>query len=590
MRADRFFNDLVNKNAAAVGSVKESLSCIAVQAIGLPPGKIPICKFCRLPPSSVEVNDIERGIRMTLKHRFLLHNLLLVGGILLIGGISVWRLAALSTRINVTPSVYAEIRTIGNVAVDVAIVDGLFAEPADNRERIIAHLTYAIGGLDQFIQVSAGYGGAGDKDLTDAYVSIDHAASSARSRLQTVLDRVRAAPSTAASGAVEMRKTVDAALEDIDKVGSSCVHFMSGRQQAASGDLARNLVLIGILSAVAVASAIVLSILQYRLVMLPLQRLRSGVRSVAEAQFQQKLDPLAMGKSPEFLELAADFNTMAWELDGFYRRLEGQVRTKSRELVRSERLASVGFLAAGVAHEINNPLNIISGYAELTAKRLELPAGFIDEQTIEQARGNIRIIREEAFRCKEITEKLLSLSRSGDGGREDLDLAAVARDVAAMTGGLKNYRDRRLTLKLDSSQPLEVRANLTEMKQVLLNLTVNALEATSPVGGEVCIEGRRNDGWIELSVKDNGRGMGPDVLSHVFEPFFTARRGAGERGTGLGLSITHAIVENHQGRLEAASDGPGHGATFIVRLPALEGNPKSENRNPKPKEKAMSDD
>ena len=117
-----------------------------------------------------------------------------------------------------------------------------------------------------------------------------------------------------------------------------------------------------------------------------------------------------------------------------------------------------------------------------------------------------------------------------------------------------------------------MQANLTEMKQVLLNLTINALEAVPPVEGEVCIEGHRTRDWVELSVKDNGRGMCPDVLQHVFEPFFTARRGSGnapsDRGTGLGLSITHAIVESHGGRIQAESDGVGLGARFTVRLPA----------------------
>ena len=93
-----------------------------------------------------------------------------------------------------------------------------------------------------------------------------------------------------------------------------------------------------------------------------------------------------------------------------------------------------------------------------------------------------------------------------------------------------------------------------------------------PVDGEVCIEGHRTRDWVELCVKDNGRGMGPDVLPHVFEPFFTARRGCGngpgDRGTGLGLSITHAIIESHGGRIQAESDGAGRGARFTVRLPA----------------------
>ncbi len=163
---------------------------------------------------------------------------------------------------------------------------------------------------------------------------------------------------------------------------------------------------------------------------------------------------------------------------------------------------------------------------------------------------------------------MLSLSRHGDDSRQSLDLATVARDVAAMTRGLKNYRDRRITLAIDADQALDVHANLTEMKQVLLNLTINALEAVAPIDGEVSIVGRRSNGWVELCVRDNGRGMAPEVLRHVFEPFFTVRRANGERGTGLGLSITHAIVESHHGKLEAQSDGPGRGACFTIRLPA----------------------
>ena len=101
-----------------------------------------------------------------------------------------------------------------------------------------------------------------------------------------------------------------------------------------------------------------------------------------------------------------------------------------------------------------------------------------------------------------------------------------------------------------------------------MNLTVNALEAVSPERGEVRIGGKRSGDWVELSVDDNGKGMTPETMEHVFEPFFTAKRGTGEPGTGLGLSITHAIVENHGGRIRVESEGPGRGSRFTVRLPA----------------------
>jgi two-component system, NtrC family, sensor kinase len=509
---------------------------------------------------------------MTLRRKFLLHNLLLVGALLLAGAVSVWRLGVVRAEVDLSRNVYAELRTVGNVGVDVGIIRGLLASPEANRDQLVTYLGYAIGGLEQFITVGRGYGPDGDATMRDAYEPMNHTAAAARQRLAGLLDRYKAGgPITAANAAAD-RKTVDAAMEDLDHVATSCLNFVSSRQQTASSHLASNVILIAGLSLAAVLAAIGLSVYHDRLVMAPLQRLRQGVRRVAEAQFTEKLDPKQMTSSPEFVELAEDFNRMGSELDGFYQKLEEQVRTKSRELVRSERLASVGFLAAGVAHEINNPLNIISGYAELTDKQLEPGRGrlSLEGEDALRARECLKIIRDEAFRCKEIIDKLLSLARNSSDSREALDLSGVAREVASMTHGLKNYRDRRLTLKLDPTEPLEVQANLTEMKQVLLNLTINALEAVPPVDGEVCIEGRRTRDWVELSVKDNGRGMCPDVLQHVFEPFFTARRGngPGDRGTGLGLSITHAIVESHGGRIQAESDGVGRGARFTVRLPA----------------------
>ena len=503
---------------------------------------------------------------LTLRRRFLLHNLLLVGGLVLAGAISVWRLGFVRGQVDLSRNLYAELRTISQVAVEVGTVRGLLTAPQPDREQIITHLTYATGGLDQFIEVGEGYGPNSDTVLRQAYVPINQAAGSARDRLKSVLAQLQHNPD--ASDPRHLRQDVDDAMRDVDRVASSCIRFMSGRQENASSELTRSVILIAGLFVLGVTLAVALGLLNHRLVMAPLQRLRRGVERVAAAEFTQRLEPVEMASSPEFLELGAEFNRMAGELDEFYRRLEEKVQTKGRELARSERLASVGFLAAGVAHEINNPLNIISGHAELTARQVQRQGLIPDEQSAGQVRQSLQIIRDEAFRCKEITEKLLSLARQGSDAREALDLCGVARDVVAMTKGLKDYRDRRLTVKFDEVDRLEVQANASEMKQVLLNLTINALEAAPPMQGEVCIEGRRTADWVELSITDNGRGMAADVLPHVFEPFFTSRKGSPNRGTGLGLSITHAIIESHGGRICAESDGPGRGARFIVRLPA----------------------
>src|SRR4051812_20902237 len=172
-------------------------------------------------------------------------------------------------------------------------------------------------------------------------------------------------------------------------------------------------------------------------------------------------------------------------------------------------------MAAGVAHEINNPLSIISGYAELILR--QLVRSDHDPASLAEAAQGLRIIRDEAFRCKEITQKLLSLATAAARQHEPFSLGRAAQDVAEMVRGLKRFGDRRVVLAIDEPPGrLSVLGNRNEIKQVLLNLTVNALEATSPHGGEVRVQVRRRgegsgdasgNAWVELIVSDNGRGM-----------------------------------------------------------------------------------
>jgi signal transduction histidine kinase len=285
------------------------------------------------------------------------------------------------------------------------------------------------------------------------------------------------------------------------------------------------------------------------------------VHRLTAGQFKDRID--AHDGGDELASLARDFNRMAEELDGFYHELESKVAQKSRELVRSERLASLGYLAAGVAHEINNPLGIISGYAEFSLQQLEHPS---EDGISQELSRSLRIICDEAFRCKAITKKLLSLARGGDEPRKPVSLLAVANEVASIVGGLKEHRDKHLVVHAVDDSQSEVLAIEAEMKQVVLNLTVNALEACGH-NGEVRIDVAREGGEVVLTVADDGRGMSAETLERIFEPFFTEKRSDGRRGTGLGLSITHAIVQDHGGSITAQSDGPGQGSRFVVRLP-----------------------
>ncbi len=305
----------------------------------------------------------------------------------------------------------------------------------------------------------------------------------------------------------------------------------------------------------------------------PLGRIGAGVRAFAGGDFDRRIAP---GGDREFAALAADFNRMADDLGRLYADLEQRVRDQSRELVRSERLASVGYLAAGVAHEINNPLGIIAGYAERAARQLER-----DPADTAATRRALAVVADEAFRCKAITDRLLSLARPGSDDRAVVPLDRIARDVVATVGGLGTFGTRRLTVDVDAAAAaddaaaetdLTVSVRAGEIHQVVLNLVVNALEAVPADGGRVRVAVARVAGGVELRVTDDGRGMTAAVLDRVFEPFYTDKRGTAPTplrgGTGLGLSIAHAIVADHGGRLTAASDGPGKGSVFTITLPA----------------------
>jgi len=344
----------------------------------------------------------------------------------------------------------------------------------------------------------------------------------------------------------------------------SASHVREEIQKAQKSADAKRLITISTvsgISAMLILNAIIIGVWQYRSVMRPMNELNAGVRHIASGEFSRKLK---MQGHCEFNALADDFNQMAEQLDQAYHHLEQQVEQKSRELVRSQHLASVGFLAAGVAHEINNPLGVITGFAEFTLEQLRQSPAQPGTEQIDKA---LQAICDEAFRCKQITEKLLSMARSTEAPRSPVDLAAVAEEVVPLLKALKPYQNRRVHFSHEGDAT--IMASESEMKQVVLNLLTNALEACDDEKCDVWVTVRRADKSVELSVKDNGRGMSPQTLESVFEPFFTLPR-EGRRGTGLGLSITHAIVEGHGGAIKAVSKGLGQGSEFLATFPAAQ--------------------
>ena len=272
-------------------------------------------------------------------------------------------------------------------------------------------------------------------------------------------------------------------------------------------------------------------------------------------------------------ELAKALNDMTARFEEIRDDLDRKVQERTKQAVRSEQLASVGFLAAGVAHEINNPLASIAMCAESLESRFHEK---LDERDPQQAvvAQYLRMIQTEAFRCKGITEKLLDFSRIGPGRRENTDLAALVHGVLDMLGHIGKYQ--RKHIEFAETESLVAAVNPQEIKQVVLNLLTNALDSLDD-GRAVRIRLDSRSGYAVLSVEDDGCGMEPDVLEHIFEPFFTRRRDG--QGIGLGLSITYRIVADHGGDMEAYSAGTGRGSTFRVRLPLAASQKETDHRH-----------
>ncbi len=287
-------------------------------------------------------------------------------------------------------------------------------------------------------------------------------------------------------------------------------------------------------------------VLAYRWIFRPLRLLVKGSRRVAGGDFEFHIQ---LDSRDEMAELAVAMNDMTSRFRTIRDDLDRQVQLRTKQVVRSEQLASVGFLAAGVAHEINNPLASIALCAESLESRVReiCPAGAEQAEVVHRYLG---MIQTEAFRCKEITEKLLDFSRIGEVKRQSTDLGELVQGVIEMVRHLGKYNNRHI--EFAPTDPVIALVNAQEIKQVVLNLVTNALDSLDD-GGNLAIQMTRKSDFAELAFTDNGCGMSHEVLEHLFEPFFTRKRGG--QGTGLGLSIVYRIVAEHGGQIEATSAG-----------------------------------
>jgi two-component system, NtrC family, sensor kinase len=298
----------------------------------------------------------------------------------------------------------------------------------------------------------------------------------------------------------------------------------------------------------------------------PVGEMVAATQNIAAGRFDQEIQSESHG---EIAQLAASFNTMLAslremkaDLEEWGRTLEVKVHQRSEELAamqarmaQSERLASLGLLAAGVAHEINNPLGAI---LSLTALTLE------DTPPSDPNRENLVEVLNQSQRCRGIVKGLLDFSRQSKGNMEALDMNALVNDTLSLIGKQAQFFNIRIVKDLDPDLPA-VTGDRSQFQQVFMNLLINAVQAMNEKG-VVSIDTRSGPGeHVEVRISDTGRGIPPDQIDLIFDPFFSTKESG--HGTGLGLSIAYGIVSNHRGTISVESE-VDKGTTFTIRLPA----------------------
>jgi two-component system NtrC family sensor kinase len=325
----------------------------------------------------------------------------------------------------------------------------------------------------------------------------------------------------------------------------------------------------------------------HRLVYLPLRDVETGARRVSTGHLEEAI-PVRSGD--EFGELAASFNAMTAalrnsqaELREWGRTLEQKVQDRTKELrkaqaeaVRGEKLASVGLLAAGIAHELNNPLTGVLTFSTLL--RQKLPDGSPDAEDLD-------LVIRETKRCAAIIKRLLDFAREKPPEKKFADLNRIIEDTARIVERPAHLRDIAITLDLDRNLP-PIWVDADQITQVVMNMLVNAQHAIDE-NGSITIRSRRvaepkspEPGapavpMAEIAIIDTGCGIPERNLQRIFDPFFTSKEVG--KGTGLGLSVSHGIVKAHGGAIEVDSK-VGEGSTFRVYLP-LEPNESAKESN-----------
>jgi signal transduction histidine kinase len=299
------------------------------------------------------------------------------------------------------------------------------------------------------------------------------------------------------------------------------------------------------------------SLLLSRVVVNPLKRLVEVAQRIGGGDLGQRAP---IDYENEIGTLAKAFNQMVERLAEKQKDLQRaikQLKDTQEELVSSEKLASVGRMAAGVAHEIGNPLTSVLGHTEILHKRLKrkkLKDGEILLDLVERT-------RKETERINRIIKDLLQFSKPPSSHREDVDVNRVVQDSLKVVSVQERFQAIAIDLSLAENLPL-AKGNSDQLQQVLFNILINAADAM-PQGGSISVRTEKDKLWVIIAIKDTGVGIAPEDLSKIYDPFYTTK--SPDKGTGLGLSISLKIIDELGGRIKVQSE-KGKGAEFIVYL------------------------
>jgi signal transduction histidine kinase len=275
--------------------------------------------------------------------------------------------------------------------------------------------------------------------------------------------------------------------------------------------------------------------------------LSSAVRKIGKGDFDVNV---TINSSDEIGELSDSFNGMASEL----KERESSLKSAQQALVQSAKMAAVGTLTAGLAHEVKNPLSAVLGYAQLSMRKLDQP---------EALKKNLGIIENETRRCNEIISNLMQFSRQEKGELSRISVNEVVKKSIEIVDHQLSLKNVRIESDLaENIAPISGNAN--QLQQVLMNLMINAQHAIGDEGGTVYLKTLSHGGSVIITVSDTGPGIDDDVVEKIFEPFFTTKP-AGQ-GTGLGLSVTYGIIQDHGGDISVTRANSG-GAKFVITLP-----------------------